>query len=169
MIGRALALVGIGFGLLLVQSTVHHLVPWDWATFDLALPLLLAMGLSDTPPAWGSPVAFVIGYMADSFSGSPMGVLTIVAVGTFLAGHLASVRLFIQGIPFQVVLTFVASLVCSATILVLRVLFDRGWEGTNVAWLDLFLRAAMTAAAAPLVFVLAARLLPRRTEEAAAA
>ena len=168
MTRRALALVGIGFGLLLVQSTLHHLVPWQRATLDLALPLLLAMGLSDIAPAWGSPVAFVIGYMADSFSGSPMGLLTIVAVGTFLVGHLASVRLFMQGIPFQVVLTFVVSLLSSATILGLRVLFDRGWEGPSVAWLDLLVRATMTAAVAPLVFVLATRVVPRRTEEATA-
>ena len=171
MIVRSIAVVGIGFGLLVVQSTLYHLIPWAAATPHLVLPLLLAMGLSDTPPAWGSPIAFAIGYMADAFSGSPMGLSTIVAVGTFLFGHIASIRLFIEGIPFHVVLTFAASLLSSATILGLRWVFERGWEGPSVAWVDLLARAAVTAAVAPLVFAAATRVVPRRprAEEAASA
>ena len=171
MIARSIAVVVIGFGLLVLQSTLYHVIPWASATPHLVLPLLLAMGLSDTPPAWGSPIAFTIGYMADVFSGSPMGLQTIVAVGTFLFGHVASIRLFIEGIPFQVVLTWVASLLSSATVLGLRWVFERGWEGPSVALGDLLMRALVTAAVAPLVFALATRVVPRRprAEEAAPA
>ena len=171
MIGRSIAVVFIGFVLLLVQSSLYHVFPWWIATPHLILPLLLAMGLSDTPPAWGSPIAFVIGYMADVFSGSPMGLHTIVAVGTFLFGHLASIRLFIEGFPFQVGLTFAASLLSSATILGLRWVFERGWEGPSFALTDLLFRAAMTAAVAPLIFALTTRIAPRRAraEEGSAA
>jgi cell shape-determining protein MreD len=170
MTARSVAVVLIGFSLLLVQSTLYHLIPWGAATPNLVLPLLLAMGISDTPPAWGAPIAFAIGYLGDVFSGSPMGLQTIVAVGTFLFGHFASVRLFIEGIPFQVVLTLAASLLSSATILGLRWVFERGWEGPSVAWVDLLVRAGVTAVAAPLVFSLATRVVPRRprAEEAAA-
>jgi cell shape-determining protein MreD len=165
MIGRALGLVALGFALLVAQSTLYHAIPWGPATPTLVLPLLLAMGLAGVAPAWGSPIAFVLGYMADAVSGNPMGLLTIVSVGTFLFGTAASGRLFVEGIPFQVLLTFVASMGSSLTVLGLRWVFERGWRGSEIAWLDLVLGAAATAVAAPAVFFLAVRVVPRRGVE----
>ncbi len=162
---RAIGLALLGFALLVTQSTLYHVIPWGPATPALLLPLLLAMGLSGVPPAWGSPIAFVVGYMADAISGNPMGLLTIVSVGTFLFGALASGRLFVEGIPFQILLTFVASIGSSVTILGLRWVFEQGWRGSEIAWLDLTLGALATAASAPIVFFLAARLVPRRSVE----
>ena len=153
---RNVALVVLGFVLLVVQAALGHVLPLGDFTPILVLPLLIYLGVHDIPLARGAAIAFVLGYFLDSFSGSPMGLQTFVAVTLFLFSRAAGVRLFLQGRLFQMGLTFMAGLLSGGIILALRAIFERRYildDATlGATALALVGPALATAVAAPLVF-----------------
>lgn len=149
---QSIAIIGLGFSLLAVQSALAQIVPWDMLVPSLGLPVILYMGLSGFNAGHGAILAFAIGYMTDVFAGSPMGLHTMVAVATFLVSRLAALRLFLQGWVFEMVLTFALALFSSILVLLLRALFDKDLSGLLVHLKIVSWRAAATAIAAPLVY-----------------
>lgn len=159
---RDLSLVLIGFGLLILQAAVSILVPMHSYAPNLMLPIAIALGVSpDVHIVRGAAVCFVLGYLLDGFCGSPMGLQTFVLVASFMAARGAGVRLFPQGLAFQVLLTFVMALVAGGTVLALRAIFERPGPsipsaGAQNAWV-LFKSAGVTSLAAPVIFGLVRR------------
>jgi rod shape-determining protein MreD len=149
---RTAGIIVLAFILLVIQSSFAHLVPFDMIVPSLALPIILHMGLHDYNVAHGAIVCFVIGYLMDSFAGSPMGLYTFISVAAFLFSRLASLRLFLHGWIFEIAITFMLALGFSFSILFVRALFDQDFSSL-LTHLDIVLsRAAATAIVAPVVF-----------------
>jgi len=174
---RNVAIVALGFVILLLQAAVSTLVPLRWLAPNLLLPVVIYLGVThDLGIARGAALAFVLGYLLDSFCGSPMGLQTFVMVATFLAARGAGLRLFLRGPLFQIGLTFGVGVGSGATVLALRAIFEPPapfpagdvWQ-TSVS---LVVPALVTAVFSPLVFGIVRRLdaaLTRPREEGATA
>jgi len=149
---QSLAILILAFALLVLQSTFAHLVPLDYLVPNAALAVVLYMGLHDYNASRGALISFAIGYLMDSFAGSPMGLHTIVAVAIFLFSRVAALRLFLQGWLFEIILSFFLVLLASLLLLGLRLLFDEDF-GSLLLHLKIVLsRAVATALVAPFVF-----------------
>ncbi len=165
---RSVAIVVAAFLLLVLQSTFAHLVPLDYLVPNAALVVILYMGLHDYNASQGALIAFAIGYLLDSFAGSPMGLHTFVAVAIFLFSRFAALRLFMQGWIFEIAITFVLALVASALVLVIRALFDKDFGSLLIHIKIVMSRAVATAVLAPPVFRLVSwieRITARRKAE----
>lgn len=149
---QSLAIVGLAFALLVLQSTFAHLVPFDLIVPNAALAVILYMGLHDYNAARGALISFAIGYLMDSFAGSPMGLHTFVAVAIFLVSRVAALRLFLQGWLFEILLSLALALLTSALLLGLRILFDEDFGSLLIHLKIVVSRAVATALVAPLVF-----------------
>lgn len=149
---QSLAILGLAFGLLVLQSTFAHLVPLDHLVPNAALTVVLYMGLHDYNASRGALLSFAIGYLMDSFSGSSIGLYTVVAVAVFLVSRVAALRLFLQGWLFEILLSFFLALLASALLLVLRLLFDEDFGSLLLHLKIVVSRAVATAVVAPLVF-----------------
>ena len=166
----------LGFLLLVQQAAIGVMVPLDeWAP-NLLLPIVIYLGVAhDVHIVRGVSLAFVLGYLLDSFCGSPMGLQTFVMVATFLVARGAGLNLFMRGPLFQIALTFVFGVLAGGSILALRAIFEppapfpTGTVSDTV--IALTAGAAITALLSPLVFLTVRRLdalVTRRREEAAA-
>lgn len=154
---RSVSYLLFGFLLLVVQAAVGILVPSGaWAP-NLLLPFAIYLGvLPDMHVVRGAVVAFLLGYLLDSFSGHGLGLHTFVMVATFLISRGAGLNLFMRGALFQVGLTFVFELLAGGAILALRAIFERPapFPANAVAYTvtTLSAGAASTALLSPLVY-----------------
>ncbi len=151
------ALLLLGFALLVVQTSATALVSVHPFSPNLLLPMVIYLGVShDVGIVRGGMLAFVLGYLLDSFTGSPMGLHTFVLVATYMLARGAGLSLVLRGPLFQFGLTFAVSVIAGGTILALRAIFERpaafeaGTVGDTV--LTLVAPALTTAALAPAVF-----------------
>lgn len=174
---RNLALIGLGFVLLVAQAALATLVSAHTLAPNLLLPVVIYLGVShDVHIVRGAALSFVLGYLLDSFCGSPMGLMTFVLVATFVVSRFAGLRFFLRGAAFQVGLTFLVSLLAGGTILALRAIFEQPAPfpaGTPFGTLLSLLGPAITTAlVAPLIFAAVRRvegLAARRRDEGATA
>ena len=173
---RNAAFVLVGFVLLVAQAAVGVLMPLEDLAPNLLLPIVIYLGVAhDVHVVRGAALAFVLGYLLDSFCGSPMGLQTFVMVATFLIARGAGLNLFMRGPLFQIGLTFVFAIVDGGSILALRAIFEPpapfpvgSFGGTA---LSLAAGAGTTALLSPALFFGIRRvdaLVTRRREEAAA-
>ena len=116
----------------------------------------------------GAATAFAIGYLYDLFTGSPLGLHTLVFVVGFLGAWLTGYLLSFRGAPFEMVLSFALTLLLGSLLEILRALNPGGmsWAGLTLT-LSLVGSASTTAIVAPLLFALVRR-IDRTTERAAA-
>lgn len=170
---RIVAVVGFAFVLLVLQSTLGALFPLHPFAPHLLLPIVIYLGVrTEVQITHGAAVAFILGYLLDSFSGNAMGLQTFVMVATFLLIRGAGLRLFLRGAPFQMVMTFLVGVLDGAAILALRAIFERRppFSSPNAleASISLSATALTTAFAAPGVFFAIRKLdalLSKRREE----
>lgn len=184
---RSAALIGLGFLLLVLQSTLAVLISWHPVEPNLLLPIVIFLGVSpDVQLLRGAVISFALGYLLDLFCGNLMGLQTFIMVATFMLARGAGLRLFLRGPVFQVVLTFIVGVLSSGTVLALRAIFESAFRAgmaldtagpsllaygrTGVgALVSLVPPALVTAMAAPVVFLAARRVdsvATRRREEA---
>lgn len=164
----------LGFVLLIVQASATALINVHPFSPNLLLPVVIYLGVShEVGLVRGGMLSFVLGYLLDSFTGSPMGLHTFVLVATYMLARGAGLSLVLRGPLFQIGLTFAVSVIAGGTILALRAIFERpaAFEAGNVGStvLTLIAPAATTAALAPLVFLAVQRidqLVLRRTSRA---
>jgi rod shape-determining protein MreD len=155
---NALLLVVFGFFLLILQTAVAMLLPMYSYAPNLLLPIAIFLGVSpEVPMVRGTIVGFALGYLLDSFSGSPMGLHTFVMTASFMVARGAGLRLFPQGPAFQILLAFLMSFAFGATVLALRAIFERpslaiGEATLEQTALSLVQPALATAIVSPLVF-----------------
>ncbi len=140
------------FVLLVLQSTFANILPWDMFVPNAAITIVLYMGLHDHDLGRGAIVSFIIGYMMDSFAGSPIGLFTFVSVAVFLISKVAAWRLFMQGWIFEILLGFFLVLLAGVVVLAIRALFDQDFSSLLTHFKIVVLRAIATSWVTPVVF-----------------
>jgi rod shape-determining protein MreD len=154
---RSAVTLFIAFLLLILQSTVLEMAPVHMAAPSLGLLVVLHVGLS---PKWtvssAAVVAFVTGYLFDLVSGAPQGVHAFVFVLMSLFARALSTRVAVQGIVLSAATSFVASLLASALIVIVRaqVAPEGGYGGLRQAPVE----ALLTGIVGPLVLGLFRRI-----------
>lgn len=173
---RTLALISLGFSFLVLQAAVDALISVHPFAPNLLLPMVIYLGVAqDVDLLRGAALSFALGYLLDSFCGSPMGLHTFVLVATYLVARGAGLSLFLRGPMFQIGLTFVVGLLSGGAILALRAIFEHPAPfpvGTaSDTALSLLVPSCMTALASPLVFLAVRRIdgAASRREEGAPA
>lgn len=160
---RNVALLALGFFLLVAQATFTTLVHVHPFTPNLLLPVVIYLGVSqDVELPRGAALSFVFGYLLDSFGGSPMGLHTFVLVAVFLLARGAGFSLFLRGPLFQIGLTFAVGLLAGGTVLALRAIFEQRPPfpagGPLHSVLSLLAPSFITALLAPIVFLAVRRI-----------
>jgi rod shape-determining protein MreD len=161
----SLLVILLGFMLLVCESAIGTLLPLNDFAPNLMLPIVTLLGVSaETRLLRGALISFVLGYLMDSFCGSPMGLQTFVLTASFMVARGAGLRLFPQGLLFQVLLTFLIAVIFGTTVLALRAIFQQpsspALSESARETLNMLLRsAATTALVSPVVFALTRRLL----------
>lgn len=174
---RQLPIIGLGFLLLAAQSALTAWLPLDPFFPHLLLPITIYLGVAtEISLIRGAILAFVLGYLLDSFCGSPLGLQTFVLVATFIAARSAGLRLLLRGAGFQMALTALVTLCAGAAVMALRAIFERPSpfpvRGVGVMVRGLVFQVVATALVAPPVFAMARRVhdwtLQRRDEKGVA-
>lgn len=155
---KNIAVILFGFLLLVFHTAVATLIELHTFSPNLMLPITISLGVSQNVSiVRGAFVAFVLGYLLDTFCGTPMGLQTFVLVATFLVARSARLRLFLRGPSFQVGLTFVISLIAGGTILALRAIFEKvaPFPSSDIKYTALILikSSSTTALTAPVIFI----------------
>lgn len=165
----SILLVGVAFAVLLVQSVFGRvLAPYPFSPY-LALPLVFALGTGPGVRAVrGALTAFAIGYLYDFFSGNPLGLHTFLFVLGYLSASLVGYLSSFRGVPFEMTLTFLLTLLLGGLLELIRGFTPGGmsWNGFSLT-LALFGSAFATSLVAPIFFAVARRLDPA-TERAPA-
>jgi rod shape-determining protein MreD len=152
-------LVALAFLLLVVQATVATIVPTHVIAPNLLLPIAIYLGVShDVWIVRGALLSFVFGAFLDAFSGNPvLSLQTFAMVAVFVLSRFAGLRLFLRGPIFQIILTFVVTLLAGGTILALRTIFEKPApfpvDTSSHTVLTLVAPALTTAIVAPLIFL----------------
>lgn len=141
-----------GVLLLLAQTALGRVLWSEYPVPSLVLPMVLYMSVGAFSLARGVSLAFVLGYLTDIFSGGSLGLWTFTLVSIFLLARVAGLKLFLHGVVFQVVLTFVASCVAGVGMMGLLLVFDRRVLAVLPALGVVASQALATAACAPFVF-----------------
>lgn len=170
-----LAIIIFGFLLLVLQTTLAALIPLYSFTPNLILLITIYLGVShEIHIVRGAVIAFILGYLLDSFCGNPMGLQTFVIVAAFMVARGAGLRLFLRGPAFQVLLAFAMCLVAGGTSLALPAIFEglTSVGDHRETALMLLNSALVTALFAPLIFAAMRKIggwLGQRGEEGSAA
>jgi rod shape-determining protein MreD len=136
---RSAVTLTVAYLLLILQSTVLELAPVHMVTPSLGLLVVLHVGLSSK---WtissAAVVSFVTGYLFDLVSGAPQGVHAFVFVLMALFARLLTTRVAVQGIVLSAATSFVASLLASLLIVLVRaqVAPEGGYGGLRQAPLE---------------------------------
>jgi len=151
-----------------LQTAVATLVPVHSFAPNLMLPIAVFLALCpEVALVRGAVISFVLGYLLDAFCGSSMGLQTLMLVAAFLVARDVGLRLFFRGPFFQLVLTFVMSMLVGGTVIALRAIFEkdvfeavRGFPPSTVriTLISMVKSSAATTIAAPLVFLAVRRI-----------
>ncbi len=150
------------FGALLAQSIFARvLAPYPFAPY-LGLPVVFALATAPgVPLRRGAATALAIGYLYDVFTGNPLGIHAFVFVVGYLVASLVGRLLSFRGVPFEMVLSFILTLLLGGLLEMIRSFTPGGmsWSGTSLA-LSLFASSFATALLSPLLFALVRRIDP---------
>jgi len=154
---RSLLTLVVAYILLVLQSTVLELAPVRMAAPSLGLLVVLYVGVSGK---WAlssaSIVALCTGYLLDLVSGAPQGVHALVFILVCIFARALSTRVAVQGIVLSAAVAFVASLLASVLVIIVRarVTPEGGYGGLK----DAPLEALLTGVAGPIVMGLLRRI-----------
>jgi rod shape-determining protein MreD len=154
---RSAATLFVAYLLLILQSTVLELAPVSMVTPSLGLLVVLHVGLSaNWTVSSAAVVSFVTGYLFDLVSGAPQGVHAFVYVLMSLFARGLSTRVVVQGIALSAATSFVATLIASLLIVIVRaqVSPEGGYGGLRRAPLE----ALLTGVVGPIVLGLLRRI-----------
>jgi len=157
---RNTAFLAVGVALLIIQSNLYRLIgrlQIAGITPSLLLPLVVFMGVHEYSIARGAALAFLLGYLLDLFSASPIGLFTFITVATFVVARAAGVRLAAQTLLTKVALAFAFALLEGVLIIILTAIFGTDTARPRALATLVAPHAIGTALFAPLVFSLAER------------
>ena len=108
---RAIVMILAVYVGLIVTSSLQALSPWRVPTPEVALLVVLYLGLGGRGTAPGSvAVALIIGYLADLFAGSPKGLESLTLAVAMMLARAASSRLDVATPWHTMVIALVAAL-----------------------------------------------------------
>jgi rod shape-determining protein MreD len=152
----SLLIFAIGLFLVLLQSTVFHLLPLGPVVPDLILVLCVYWGLHH--PTVGAVLgSFLLGYSVDVVSSPILGLNAFALSVVFLAVYLSSRSIWLHNSFVSFIVVLLASLVKGAALILVSAIFlsmDGLWMG---AARYLLLEAFVAAIFAPLVFTVLRR------------
>ncbi len=105
-----LVFLGLGWLILVLQSTVMSYIGYGILQPDLLLVLLVHTSVHRRGAA-GCALAVLFGYLMDLFSGRPFGTSLVIYVCLYFVIRLLSLRLLLQGRTVQMILVAIFSLV----------------------------------------------------------
>lgn len=129
---RTAATVVVAIVLVLLQSTVLELAPVHMVTPACGLLVVLYASFSERWTLSSAAIfAFCLGYLFDLVSGAPLGVHAFVYLVMSQLARVLSTRVLMRGIVLSAGIPFVASLVASLIIVVVRAQInpEGGYEG----------------------------------------
>jgi rod shape-determining protein MreD len=97
-----------GIVLTSLQATIVMFLPIQRIRPDFVLIFTVYLGLS-YPPISGGILAFCMGYLTDLFSGNTVGFYTLTRPLLFYAVQIYRNRFYLQGFPFQFLITLTAA------------------------------------------------------------
>ncbi len=151
---RSIIVVLIAFAMLLTQSVFSWLLaPYPFSPY-LGLPFVFALGTAPGVRVLrGAATAFAIGYLYDLFTGNPLGLHTFVFVVGYFTAWLVGYLLSFRGAVFEMVLTFLLTVLLGGLLEVIRGFTPGGmaWSGVTLT-MTLFASAFATALVAPILF-----------------
>ena len=152
----SLLFFSIGLFLVLVQSTLLHLLPLGPVVPDLMLVLCVYWGLHH--PTVGAVLgSFLLGYSVDVVSSPILGLNAFAMSLVFLAVYLSSRSIWLHNWLVSFFVVLLASLIKGAALVLISAIFlsmDGLWAG---AARYLLLEALVAAVLAPFVFTLLRR------------
>ena len=152
----SLLFFSVGFILVLLQTTLLHLLPLGPFVPDLALVLCVYLGLNH--PTVGAVLgSFVLGYSVDVFSSPILGLNAFALSLVFLTVYLSSRHIWINNPLLSAPVVFIASWVKGGGLMLVWTLFltmdGLGLGGLKYAFVDALLAAIL----APGMFALLKR------------
>lgn len=171
---RDVLLLMVGFLLLVLQAALGTVLGLGLLMPNPVLPIVIYLGMApDISLGRGAVLSFLFGWLVDSACGNAMGLYTFVHEATFLVARGAGFRLIMRGRVSQVLITALAAVVGSGTLIALRSIFRPEVQFDAISLRHLFASVLapglMTGAIAPFVFRLARRIdTLRRREEGTA-
>ncbi|MGH7766546.1 MAG: rod shape-determining protein MreD [Candidatus Binatia bacterium] len=152
----SLLFLTVGFVLVLLQTTLLHLLPLGPFVPDLALVLCVYLGLNH--PTVGAVVgSFMLGYSVDVFSSPVLGLNCLAMSLVFLTAYLSSRCIWINSPLLSAPVVFLASWVKGGSLMAVWTLFlamdGLGAGGLKYAFFDALLAAIL----APAIFTLLRR------------
>lgn len=146
----------VGICILLLQSTLLHLLPFGPVVPDLALVLCVYLGLYH--PTIGAAVGcFLLGYSIDVMSSRLLGVNAFAMTLVFLAVYCSSRAIWLQNPLVSSLVVLLAAVIKGAALVLVWAIFlslDGFWIG---AARYIMSEALLAAVLAPLVFALLRR------------
>jgi len=152
----SIIIVLVAFAILLFQSVFSRLLaPYPFSPY-VGLPFVFALA---TAPGIrllrGALTAFAIGYLYDFFTGNPLGLHTFVFVVGYFTAWLLGYLLSFRGIIFEMVLSFVLTVLLGGLLELIRGFTPGGIARSGGSLtLALFASAFATALLAPILFAL---------------
>ncbi len=152
----SIVIVLVAFAILLLQSVFSRLLaPHPFSPY-FGLPFVFALA---TAPGIrllrGAMTAFAIGYLYDLFTGNPLGLHTFVFVFGYFTAWLLGYLLSFRGIVFEMVLTFMLTVLLGGLLELIRGFAPGGIARSGgTLTLALFASALATALLAPILFAL---------------
>jgi len=146
----------VGFLLVLLQTTLLHLLPLGPIVPDLILVLCVYWGLNH-PTAGAVLGSFILGYSVDVFSSPLLGLNAFAMSLVFLAVYISSRCLWIHNSLLGAAVVFFAALVKAGALITASVLFlavEGFWAGVLKY---MFFEALVAAIVAPALFFLLRR------------
>ncbi|MBX7194614.1 MAG: hypothetical protein K1X94_21345 [Sandaracinaceae bacterium] len=115
----------LALALLLVQSSLSVILPLHPFVPSVLLPMVLYLGVTpDVSLGRGAALAFAVGLVGDEVTGAPLGLGTFIFVAAFLLTRVAGLRLFLRGVPFQIVATTGIAIIAHGAMLALCAIFE---------------------------------------------
>jgi rod shape-determining protein MreD len=153
---RTLTLLGLGIAALVVQGALATILPPPWCP-DLALLVLIGIGLRWSGRASGLLLAASLGYATDLLSGSLFGQHALLYLFAFMGTVVATRQLNLRGpwplaaFTMSVTVLYGLAMLAITGFFVGGVEFRLGWLGSQGV------HAAVTAAFAPVMSALVGR------------
>lgn len=169
---RDVALLGLAFLLLALESALGSVTRIGPLMPNLVLPIVIYLGVTQEIPLWRVAVlSALLGMLVDTASGNSLGLMTFVHVATLVATRAGSLRLLMRGRFSQVAISALVAALGSLLVIALRSLFRMNPQVPSTStrhWLVATLVPSLTTGlVAPLVIQLARRVDTRsRREEA---
>jgi rod shape-determining protein MreD len=148
---RAIVMVLVTYVGLMVTSSLQTILPWHLPTPEVALLVVLYLGLGGRGTAPGHvAVALILGYLADLFAGAPKGLSSLTLGVAMVLARAASSRLDVTTAWHTMVITLFAT---AAHGLLLLAIASSMYAGDAAASLRLVPTTAIaTALVAPWAF-----------------